>query len=58
MIKSRRMRCVAKVSCMGETRQEYTILAGQPLGEKTWEMVCEDVKWLRTRVIHDFYIKG
>jgi hypothetical protein len=33
-IKSRRIRWVGQVACMGETRNEYSILVGKPEGKR------------------------
>jgi hypothetical protein len=37
MIKSRRMKWVGHVACMGETRSAYRILVGKPEGKRALE---------------------
>jgi len=37
VIKSRRMRCVGHVACMGEGRGVYRVLVGRPKAKDHWE---------------------
>jgi len=37
VIKSRRMRWMGHVACMGERRDIYMVLVGKPEGRSTWE---------------------
>jgi hypothetical protein len=40
-IKSRRMRWVRHVACIGEERKVYKVLVGKPEGETTWKTKAE-----------------